>query len=384
MSLLMYQYRLYPSKKQKVKIITSLKVCKAIYNKLLESSINTYKTTKKTLRKFDYNKLIKGKYPIHSQVVQNVSDRVHKAFSNFFRRVKDKSCKQKGFPRFKSRVNSITFPQSGFKILSEKRLHLSKIGNIPIILHRIPKGKIKTLTIKQNKIGQWFAIFSCELPDKAVVHQSKEKIGIDVGLENFATLSNGEVIANPRHLIQSEHRLKLLQRRLSRKVKGSANRRKARFKLAKQHLKVSNQSADFLHKLSRTITNNFTIINVEKLNITSMLKNHIFAKSINDASWNNFTKMLSYKAVTSGGRFIEVNPANTSKTCSNCGIIKEMPLSERQFSCPKCGFVCHRDLNASINIRNGMGGLPKTYTPVETTPLQPSNRLQVLPMKQEL
>ena len=95
MSLLMYQYRLYPSKKQKVKIITSLKVCKAIYNKLLESSINTYKTTKKTLRKFDYNKLIKGKYPIHSQVVQNVSDRVHKAFSNFFRRVKDKNFQKK-------------------------------------------------------------------------------------------------------------------------------------------------------------------------------------------------------------------------------------------------------------------------------------------------
>jgi putative transposase len=381
---LMYQYRLYPSKKQKVKIINSLKVCKAIYNELLESSVNTYKETKKTLRKFDYNKLIKGKYPVHSQVAQNVSDRVHKAFSNFFRRVKDKSCKQKGFPRFKSRVNSITFPQSGFKILSDKRLHLSKIGNIPIILHRIPKGKIKTLTIKQNKIGQWFAIFSCEVPDKDVINPSTEKIGIDVGLENFATLSNGEVIANPRHLIQSEHRLKLLQRRLSRKKKGSANRRKARFKLAKQHLKVANQRNDFLHKLSRTITQRFAIINVEKLNITSMLKSHWLAKSIGDVSWNTFIRNLEYKAVTSGSKLVKVNARNTSKTCSECGTIIKMPLTKRKFSCPKCGFVCHRDLNASINILNGMGGLPKTYTPVETTPLQLSNQLQVLPLNQEL
>lgn len=350
MELRMYRFRMYPSKKQKVKIINSLKVCKAIYNDLLESSITTYKTTKKTLRKFDYNKVIKGKYPVHSQVAQNVSDRVHKAFSNFFRRVKDKSCKQKGFPRFKSRVNSITFPQSGFKILSDKRLHLSKIGNIPIVLHRVPKGKIKTLTIKQNKVGQWFATFACELQDNVIVHPFKTKIGIDVGLENFATLSNGEVITNPRHLVQSEHRLKLLQRRLSRKVKGSTNRRKARFRLAKQHLKIANQRADFMHKLSRTITQRFAIINVEKINITSMLKSHWLAKSISDASWSTFIRNLEYKAVTSGSKLVKVNARNTSKTCSKCGTITEMPLNKREFLCPKCGFACHRDLNASINI----------------------------------
>jgi len=384
MSLLMYQYRIYPSQKQKVRLINSLKTCKAIYNELLELSITTYKKTKKTLRKFDYNKIIKGKYSVHSQVAQNVSDRVHKAFSNFFRRVKDKSCKKKGFPRFKSRINSITFPQSGFKLLSDRRLKLSKVGSVPIILHRIPKGKIKTLTIKQNKVGQWFAIFSCEVIDKAVIHTSKDSVGIDVGLENYATLSNGEVVTNPRHLIQSEHRLKLLQRRLSRKKKGSANRRKARFRLAKQHLRIVNQRADFLHKLSKTITQKFAIINVEKLNITSMLKNHWLAKNIEDTSWNTFIKNLEYKAVTSGSKLVKINPRNTSKTCSKCGTITEMPLSKRNFLCPKCGFACHRDLNASINILDGMGGLPKTYTPVETTPLQPSNRLQVLPMKQEL
>jgi putative transposase len=358
----MYRYRIYPSRKQKVKIINSLKTCKAIYNELLDVSKKTYKETGKTLRKFDYNKQLTGKHPdIHSQVKQNVSDRVHKAFSNFFRRVKDKSCKEKGFPRFKSRVNSITFPQSGFKILSDKRLKLSKVGNVPIILHRVPKGKIKTLTIKQNKAGQWFATFACELPDKST-HISTDMsthIGIDVGLESYAVFSNGEVIANPRHILKAEKRLKLLQRRLSRKKKGSANRRKARFRLSKQHIRVANQRTDFLHKLSHSIAKSYSLIAVENLNVKSMLTNHWMAKSINDASWSNFIRCLEYKAVTSGSKLVKVNPRNTSKTCSKCGTITEMPLSKREFLCPKCGFACHRDLNASINILKVGQDLPE-------------------------
>jgi putative transposase len=361
----MFKYRVYPSNKHKIRFINNFKICKSAYNQLLAISKDSYTFGNIYLTKFDYNGIIKGfSKNTHSQILQNVSDRVHKSFVNFFRRVKDKSCKKKGFPRFKSRVNSITFPQSGFKILSDKRLHLSKIGSVPIVLHRIPKGKIKNLTIKQNKVGQWFAIFSCELPDKVVKHTNTEKIGIDVGLENFATLSNGEVIANPRHLVQSEHKLKLLQRRLSRKKKGSANRRKAKFRLAKQYLNVANQRADFLHKLSRTITQRFAIIKVEKLNIKNMLKNHWLAKSIGDASWNTFIRNLEYKAVTSGSELVKVNARNTSKGCSNCGTIIKMPLSKREFLCPKCGFVCHRDLNASINILSRVG-LTRTITPAD-------------------
>jgi len=347
---LMYKYRLYPSGKQKVRLINSLKICKEIYNSLLDNSIKTYKESGKTLRKFDFNKVIKGKYPIHSQVAQNVSDRVHKAFSNFFRRVKDKSCKKKGFPRFKSKVNSLTFPQSGFKLISDKKIKISKIGNIPIILHRIPKGKIKTLTIKQNKIGQWFAIFSCEMPDDIIVHNSKEKIGIDVGIENLAVLSNGETIANPRWLSKSERKLRLLQRRLSRKVKGSKNRTKARFRLAKQHIKVANQRGDFLHKISSSLAKSYSFISVENLSVKDMVKNHCLAKHITDASWSSFVQMLSYKAVKCGGQFVKINPRNTSKTCSGCGTIVDMPLKKRHFLCPKCGLSLHRDLNASHNI----------------------------------
>ncbi len=353
----MYKYRIYPSQKQKGRLINSLKTCKTIYNELLALNIDSWKYGKVSLSGFDCNKYLTGKYSgIHSQSKQNVSDRVHKAFQNFFRRVKDKFCKKKGFPRFKSRVNSVTFPQSGFKILSDKRIRLSKIGNIPLVLHRVPKGKIKTLTIKVNKANQWFAIFSSEFGNEKVKHPSKEKVGIDVGLENFATLSNGESISNPRFLVKSEKRLKLLQRRLSRKKKGSKNRRKARFKLARQHIKVANQRTDFLHKLSRSLAFKYSVIAVENLNIKSMLKNHWLAKSISDASWNSFIQMLSYKEVKFGGQLLK-NPKTrgSSHRCSKCGEWVDMPLSKRIFKC-SCGNVLHRDLNASINHLNDTVG----------------------------
>ncbi len=329
-----------------------LRTCKTIYNELLALSIDSYTFGKVSLTKFDYNTLMKGKYPVYSQVAQNVSDRVHKALSNFFRRMKDKSCTKKGFPRFKSRAHSITFPQSGFKLLSNKRLRLSKIGKVPMVLHRLPQGTIKTLTIKQNKAGQWFAFFSCELPARKVniKHPSPHKVGIDVGLENFATLSNGEMVAHPHYILKAEKKLTILTRRLSRKKKGSFHRRKARFKLAKQHLKVANQRMDFLHKLSHRITQSSSFIAVENLNIRRMVRNHRLAKNINDASWNSFLQLLSYKAVACGGQLVKVNPRNTSKTCSKCGALTEMPLRKRAFLCSHCNFACHRDLNASMNI----------------------------------
>ena len=363
---MMFKYRIYPSSKQKVRIINNYKVCKQAYNELLAISKDTYKFGNVSLTKFDYNNILKGKYNIHSQVIQNVSDRVHKAFKNFFRRIKDPKCKRKGFPRFKSRVNSITFPQSGFKILSDKRIRLSKIGSVPIILHRVPKGKIKTLTIKVNKANQWFAVFSYELPDVKVVHQSKDEVGIDVGLENFATLSNGEMISNPRFLIKSEKKLKLLQRRLSRKKKGSANRRKARFRVARQHINVSNQRTDFLHKLSRSLTIKYSVIAVEDLNIKCMVKNHYLAKSITDASWGAFIQMLSYKAITSGGQLLK-NPKTrgSSHRCSNCGEVVDMPLSKRKFSCPECFVVLHRDHNSALNHIKDTVGLTEISTPVD-------------------
>jgi len=347
----MYKYRLYPSQKQQHLLFNMFNVCKNIYNELLELSISVYKENNITLNRYNFNKLLTGLYPeVHSQVKQNISDRVHKSFQNFFRRCKDMSCKKKGFPRFKSRINSITYVQTGFKFLSQRRLKVSKIGSIPIVLHRAPKGVVKTLTIKRNGAGQWFAIFACEVNMKPVKNTSKKEIGIDMGIENFAATSEGVFVDNPRYFVKAEKRLQLLSRRLSRKKKGSKNRRKSKHLLAKQHLKVSNQRLDFLHKLSHDLTEENKILVVEDLNIKGMVHNHHLAKHISDASWNIFVSMLEYKAVTSGSTLIKVNPRNTSKTCSNCGAIADMPLKQREYHCIVCGFVCHRDINASINI----------------------------------
>ena len=346
-----FRYRIYPSKTQIIKLNKTISDCCFIYNKLLESKVNAYKTDKTNLSQFDLNKLTKDfDVSIHSQVKQNISKRINDAFNHFFRRVREKKGKA-GFPRFKTlnRYKSITFPQSGFKLVSDKILYVSGIGNIPIILHRVPKGKLKTFTIKRTALG-WFAVFSCQDVPIEQIEVKNNHIGIDVGIESFAVLSNGERIENPRVLRKSERRLAMLQRRLSRKKKGSKNRRKSRFKVARLHQTIFNQRQDFLHKTSFSLIKQFKIISVEKLTIKNMVKNHYLAKSINDVSWNSFFQMLSYKVLKTGGQLIKVNPKNTSRTCSKCGNIQDMPLANREFKCLKCGFVCHRDLNASINI----------------------------------
>lgn len=371
----MYKFRIYPSRKEQVRLFTSLRHCKEIYNELLGLNKDLWITNKN-----DFNPIVtdmKIAYPdyyeTYSQVLQNVSDRLEKAFNNFFDRCKRK-CKKKGFPRFKSSVESITYSQSGFEIINDKRLKLSKVGNIPIILHRAIIGKIKTLTIKHHA-GKWYAVFSCEIPPSTASHPSNEIIGVDVGLTNFAEYSNSLIeskkIPNPRFLRKAEKKLKRLQRQLSRKVKGSSNRKKAVLKLARAHNDVFNRRDDFLHKMSNLMTKKYKIICVEKLNIQNMLKNHNFAKSISDAGWGKFVNMLSYKAINCGGEVLK-NPKTRGSSCRcvNCGKMTPMPLNKRIFECEHCGFILGRDHNASLNQIKDTAGLAGIKTLVDIEPLQ--------------
>lgn len=377
MALRTYRLRLYPSRKQKSKLLKNFDICKEVYNTLISESKEL-----QTTKKFDFNSIVKdikitcNKYysQVYSQVLQNVSDRASKAFDNFFRRLKERKSGKKvkaGYPRYKSRINSITYPQSGFKFVNGKKLFVSKIGSIPIILHRMPKGIIKTMAIKVNKASQWFACFTCEIDIPRIEHPHKDKqVGIDVGLTNFATLTNQTSIPNPRNLIRAEKKLKMLHRRLNKKQKGSSNRKKAIYRLARQHLKIINRRSDWQHKLSKSLAQQFGRISAEKLNIKGMARNHCLAKHIHDASWGSFIGMLSYKVVTHGGELVK-NPKTrgSSKRCNKCGNEEHMPLGKEIFTCTKCGSVSHRDINAALNHIKDTAGLVGISTPVDIKPL---------------
>ena len=357
-----YKYRIYPTGKQQKRLEKQFEICKNLHNDLLEISKETYKcsgmsiTSRKKL--YQVTKELKEAYNIqgYSQVLQNVADKLNKSYSAFFRRVKEKKAGKKikvGYPRFKKKVNSLAYPQSkAFKFKNQRRLQVSQIGSIPIELHRIPKGIPKTLTIKKVPSGKWFASFSCEIEDKQVKHKHIEnKVGIDLGLENFATLSDGTVIENPRLLKKTEKKLKREHRRLSKKKKGSKNREKQRIKLARCYETLTNQRMDFLHKLSHHITQHYGFISTEDLAVSNMVKNRHLAKSISNIGWSTFTGMLTYKASSAGGEVVEIDRFYpSSQICCECGHKQDMPLSKRTYKCENCGAKIPRDLNAAINI----------------------------------
>jgi len=355
-----YRYRLYPKRETEQKMIDILETCRQTYNEMLNICQSTYEMTGKCLNRFDMNRCINYGIDtdiskVNSQVIQNINDRIAKAFSNFFRRIKEKQKGKNievGHPRYKNICKSFTFPRTGFR-LENNTLFMSKIGIVQIHIGRKQnkvQGHIKTLTIKRELNGKWFACFTCIVNIKKKQKADNRKIGIDVGIEHFANLSDGTMIDNPRFLIQSERRLKILQRRLSMKRLGSTNRKKARLKFAMLHDKISNQRKDFIHKLSCYVVKKYGTIAIEDLNIKSMVRHPYLAKHICDASWGMFANMIRYKAVSAGAELVEVNPSGTSQKCSQCRNEVPKTLAQRWHICPFCGLSLHRDLNSARNI----------------------------------
>jgi putative transposase len=299
---------------------------------------------------------------VHSQVIQNVVDRLDKSFAAFYRRCK--SGEKSGFPRFQGvhRYQSFCYPQSGFSVVG-KELKLSKIGNIRIKLHRPIEGKIKTCTLRKNPTGSWDVAFSCEV-EKQPQALKEEMVGIDVGLTDFATLSNREKIANPRFFKQSEKRLAKAQRQLAKLEKGTVERRKKGKAVAKIHEHIRNQRKDFCHKESRKIVDTYQYICIEDLNIQHMIDKSSFAKSITDVSWRQFHQYLTYKAEEAGRKIGLVNPAYTTQDCSQCGYREAKKLSDRGHCCAICGYSTTRDHNAAQNILalgiDGLGIIPRS------------------------
>src|SRR5712691_3311215 len=352
----MFQYRIYPTRKQLHKLDETLDECRWLYNHLLEMRKHAYAQTGKGLSCYEQQStypLLKQERPtlerVHSQVLQNVAVRIDLAFKAFFRRCK--AGENSGFPRFRGRdrYDSFTFPQSGFSLTRDDRVTLSKIGSVKMVYHRPIKGKIKTCTVQRSSTGKWYVSFSCECEPERLP-EAPSQIGIDVGLTTFATLSNGEEIANPRFFCKEEQALAKVQRKHSQLAKGTPQRRKHRKVVARVHERIAFRRDTFTHQESRQIVDRFGVICVEDLLVNRMTHNHCLAKSIADASWSEFFSTLSSKAEEAGRQCVKVNPAYTSQTCSACGHRKIMPLDVRVFDCPCCHVHRDRDLNAALNI----------------------------------
>lgn len=372
-----YTFRIYPNKNQEVKLIKTLDVCRHLYNEALaerkrQAELNNLCSIfdvfpwgkPEWIGYYEQSKTLtlsktKEQKEVYAQVLQNVLRRLDKSFKNFFRGF--------GYPRFKSRnrYNSFTYPQSGF-MLENGKVTLSKIGGIRIFQHREIEGKIKTCTIKKD-VNQWYVVFTVEIEKIIQPVEIQNTVGVDVGLNSLFTFSNGEKIEPPKYLRQSEKKLIRVQKELSRKKKGSANKKKQRIKIARVHRKIRNQRKDFAHKISRILVNKYDLIAFENLNIKGMLKNHHLAKSISDAGWNQLIQFTTYKAEEAGKIVELVNPNGTSQKCSKCGKTVPKDLSKRVHSCPFCGLMLDRDHNAAINIlRKAVPTDCGELTPVES------------------
>ncbi|MEC3020137.1 IS200/IS605 family element RNA-guided endonuclease TnpB [Bacillus cereus] len=353
-----YKYRIYPTKEQRLFFAKTFGCVRFIYNKMLTDRIHSYQESQKTM-----NKSIKYPTPaqykseflflkeVDSLALANAQINLNKAYAHFFR---DKSV---GFPKFKSKKNNYrsytTNNQKGTVSIKNGYIKLPKLKTlIRIKQHRQFSGLIKSVTISQTPTNKYFTSVLVKEKDH-LLPKINTRVGIDVGLKDFAILSNGTKYENPKWLRKAEKRLTFLQRSLSRKEKGSSNRNKVRLQVAKLHEKIVNQRNDFLHKISNEITNENQVIVIEDLKVKNMQKNHQLAKAIGEVSWAKFRKYLDYKARWKGRNLI-IAPKNyaSSQLCSCCGYQnkKVKNLTLRKWTCPACHTHHDRDVNASLNL----------------------------------
>jgi putative transposase len=366
-----YKFKLYPTKKQVEKLELWLDLTRELYNGALQERRDAYRINGISLNYYSQNlqlKEIKTVRPefadINSHVLQDCLDKLHKSFNNFFRRVK--KGEKPGFPRFKGKnfFNSFSFPKTRYKIVEGnkyKKINLSRFGEIKFRVNGKIKldGELRTATIK--RVGQkWFVCIVAEFkPEK--LEPTNRKVGIDVGLKSFAVLSDGQTIDNPRHLSKFKDKLRIAQRRLSRRKKGSNRRRKAIKMVGRIYEQVANSRSDFIHKTSRRIINENDLIAIEKLSIKG-LASGMLAKSVLDVSWGNFFEKLSYKAENAGRTIVRVNPAGTSQTCI-CGNNVPKKLADRVHNCESCGIICDRDfMSAQVILKSALNQSVQSLT----------------------
>ncbi len=333
-----------------------LRRCRELYNAALQERRDAWQkcgvsvTVARQSAQLPDIKEVRPEYrDIHSQVLQDVLTQLDRAFQAFFRRIREGQTP--GYPRFQgaNRYNSFTYKQFGNgATLDNGVLVLSKIGRIAIRWSRPIEGTPKTVAISREADG-WYVCISCADVPVQPLPATGQEAGIDLGLEAFATLSNGERILIPACYRKAERHLKRLQRCVARRKKWSHRRRKAVTLLAKAHQTVRRQRQDLHHKVALQLVRQYDEIYHEDLQTANMVKNHHLAKSIADAGWSQFLSILAAKAAYARRRVVAVPPAYTSQTCSGCGVIVAKGLSVRWHLCPDCGTSLHRDHNTAKN-----------------------------------
>lgn len=370
-----YSYRLYPTQEQEQHFLQSFWCARFVYNNALDLKQRLYEEKKESISAYDLIKrlpLLKEEYEWlkvpDSQMLQQSILHMDSAYKRFFK-------EKKWYPKFKKRTGrqSLSYTQ-GIKVFNDT-IQVPKIGKVAYRKDRGFIGKVKTCTISKTPTNKYFISMlvddSMEAPVKAQV-KFTDILGIDLWIKEFAVLSNWERIANPKFLRENIARLKILQRRASRKVKWSANRRKANLKVVRMHERIANQRKDFLHKLSTRIVKNHDTIAMEDLNVKGMVKNHKLAQAISDVSWSEFRRMVGYKCEWYGKNLIIIDRfAPSSKLCT-CGYKNtELKLSDREWTCPSCGQIHDRDLLASQNIAR-FAGVQRSEVSLEMSSIEES------------
>ena len=366
-----YKYRIYPTDEQKVLFAKTFGCCRFVYNWALNLKITAYKERKETLGNVYLTNLMKSELKaehewlseVNSQSLQSALRNLDTAYTNFFR-----NTTAVGFPRFKSRKDRQSFlcPQHCRVDFTDGTITVPKAKDIPAVLHRKFKGTVKTVTVSMTPSGKYYASVLVDTsmqeiqPLEPVLRTS---LGIDLGIKSLAVCSDGRTFENPKNLQKNLDRLAVLQKRLSRKRKGSENRNKARVKVARLQERIANCRRDNLHKITHALThdNQVRTICMEDLNVKGMQRNHHLAGSVGDASFGMFLTLLEYKCRWYGVNLVKIDRfAPSSKTCRKCGCVyKGLKLSERSWTCPECGAHHDRDFNAACNIKDfGLKALP--------------------------
>jgi putative transposase len=354
-----YRYRFYPSSEQADLLARTFGCVRYVYNRALaersrawtqEQRRVSFAETCRMLTAWKADPETAWLYEVSNVALQQGLQHLQNAYLAFW-------AKRARYPRFKSKRRSrasATFTTSGFR-WRDGRITLAKMtGPLDIRWSRpLPVGaEPSTVTVSRDSAGRWHISILVEETIKTLP-PLESAVGIDAGIMSLVTLSTGEKITNPRHERRDRARLALMQRRLSRKANGSANRAKARWKVARAHARIADRRRDHLHKLStRIIRENQTVI-IEDLSVGNMIRNHSLARAISDAAWAEFRAMLEYKAGWYGRAVVAIDRFYpSSKTCSGCGhLLASLPLDVREWRCPGCGAVHDRDVNAAQVIR---------------------------------